>query len=172
MKTFSLLAILTIFVLAFQNCGEMARNTTVFTDQYASASADSCQGIDCTPPEELLWLKILEYEPYKIQFSSITAGHFNIAGQCGVSTFPEHSFVYELRQAFGSEVVVGRGFIDNRCDLGQFSVPITANLSIPLQPDRRYRVSLELIGITRRGEQFTNPNPVNQASLEVIFTSE
>ena len=63
-------------------------------------------------------------------------------------------------------------FSDDRCDLGQFQVPIIFNGTVTPTPDQRYQLSMEIVGISANGEQLSNPSPVSKASLDVIFTTE
>ncbi len=171
--TVKLITFLSLFLilLAFQNCGDSARVNMILADENSSSFADDCIGLECVSPEELLWLKIREYEPYKILFSTQAAvGHFNVGGQCGTGLFENHTFLWELREGFGAQNVVGRGFADNRCYLGQFQVPISPNIS-PIFPDQRYQLQLELVGVGTSNEQFTNPMPSNKATLDILFLS-
>ncbi len=170
-KAFVALSILLGILLAFQNCGEVSRTNDLLQDSdYLSET--SCVGEEsCGQNADYLWLRIREYEPYKIQIATVNGGHFNVGGQCGVGTFTKHSFLWEIREGFGSQSVVGQGFRDDRCINGQFSVPINPKLK-PLEVDKRYTLSLELVGITETGAEVSNPMPSNLGTLDVIFTTE
>ena len=169
LKIYVILTLLASLLLLFQNCGDPARSRSIFLDQEIGSS--ECSSIDCTASEELLWMQIREYEPYKIQFASL-GSHFTVGGQCGVSVFNNHSFLWELREGFGTQQVIASGFSDDRCDLGQFQVPIIFNGTVTPTPDQRYQLSMEIVGISANGEQLSNPSPVSKASLDVIFTTE
>lgn len=171
MRKFAIISILASVFLAFQNCGETVPQANNFGQVTQSAESD-CRGVDCFAAEELLWLRIREYDPYRISLRNLPSFQFNIGGQCGVGTFEQHTFAYEMIEAFGQQRVVGRGFVDNRCDLGQFSVPITPNIDSNILENQRYTVTLELVGISNDGEQFTNPSPTNQGRLDVIFVND
>lgn len=167
LKVLLLTALLASIVL-FQNCGETARNTTILADDYLASSG--CNGLDCNAPEELLWVQIREYEPYKVQIATLE-GHFTVGGQCGTGTFSSHSFLWELREGFGRQQVIAAGFSDSRCYLGQFQVPIIFN-GLPPTADQRYQLTMEIVGIGAGGEQVSNPLPASNASLDVIFTTD
>ncbi len=158
-------------LFVYQNCGQSVQNSD-FLDQTEQLVATSlCEGGGCTEASELLWLKIREYEPYRIHIATVNFGHFNVGGRCGVGTFGRHSFLWELREGFGSQRLVGQGFQDDRCEFGQFIVPIVPN-QLGLVPDQRYQLSMELVGITSSNREVSNPTPNNQATLDIIFTSE
>lgn len=168
MKHASALMIVAVLVISFQSCGETARNRVFFVEDYNQASLSGCKSIaDCTPSSALLWLKIGEYEPYQMDYSTLSQNYFMISGKCGTSTFPAHGFRYKLVKGFGDQAVVGQRFVENRCELGQFSVPIHWNTTI--EPNQLYIVSLELVGIGEDGELISNPSPANKQSLDVIF---
>lgn len=137
-----------------------------------SSVTDPCVGLECMNSQELLWLSIREYEPYRIDYDlHLQAGYFYVGGQCGIGLFANHTFLWELREGFGAQNVVGRGFSDNSCHNGQFQVLITPNAGNILV-DRRYQLSLELVGIGEGGVQYTNPMPSNKGSLDVLFVEE
>jgi hypothetical protein len=166
-KIYFILASLISILLLFQNCGDTARSTTIFADQYLSSNG--CQTLDCSTSENLLWMQIREYEPYRVQYATL-GSHFNVGGQCGIGTFKNHSFLWELREGFGTQRVISTGYSDNRCNLGQFQVPIIFNSIIP-NPDQRYQLTMEIVGISSSGEQIANSLPASRSSLDVIFTT-
>jgi hypothetical protein len=156
-------------LLVFQNCGENAAvDPLIQNELLLSENQQICT--DCSSAGSFLWLSIREYDPYKIDISTVTT-HFFVSGQCGTSNFANHSFHWELREGFGAQNLVGRGTSDNRCDTGQFMVPIIPN-EADLQPDRRYTLQLEIVGINNNGQEIRNPAPSNQGALDIIFTSE
>ncbi len=168
---FTLLIILASLLLTFQNCGETARNTGFLEQGADLLQSNSCPGTNCVTSADYLWMSIREYEPYKIEISTLNVGHFNIGGQCGVGDFPNHSFVWELREGFGAQNIVGQGFSDDRCDNGRFIVPILPNGGFVIQPDQRYTLRMELVGVTSTNEEVSNPMPNNQGSLDILFTT-
>lgn len=158
-------------LLAFQNCGESVRNTGLLAQDSSILQQSNCEETNtCTQPAEYLWLQIREYEPYKIQISTVQT-HFNVGGRCGVGSFSNHSFLWELREGFGDQAVVGQGFEDNRCLNGQFIVPIINN-QLALVPNQRYTLTMELVGVTEANTEVSNPNPSNVATLDILFTTE
>ncbi|MEM7647469.1 MAG: hypothetical protein AAF203_11205 [Pseudomonadota bacterium] len=168
MRLFSLILGLLIITLTFQNCGDSARNQLVLLDQVDEASLNACEGQECLLSAELLWLLIREYEPYRVDITSLVAGHFTVGGQCGVGAFANHSFVWELREGFGAQRIVGRGVADNRCDLGQFQIPIVLNIADP-EVDQRYQLLVEIVGIDENNSRITNPQPAARGALDIIF---
>lgn len=175
MKPFAILLILSAILVAFQNCGESARNTGLLQQSQnalSSTSADNCpQGV-CSEAGQFVWMSIREYEPYKIQISTLNAGHFNVGGQCGVGGFPHHSFIWELREGFGAQNIVGQGFSDDLCLSGLFNVPIIPNSVGTIQPDQRYTLNMRLVGVNENNEEVSNPQPSNQGSLDILFTTD
>jgi hypothetical protein len=104
-------------LLVFQNCGENAAvDPLIQNELLLSENQQICT--DCSSAGSFLWLSIREYDPYKIDISTVTT-HFFVSGQCGTSNFANHSFHWELREGFGAQNLVGRGTSDNRCDTGQ-----------------------------------------------------
>jgi len=163
---------LLVLVFIFQNCGDSARVSLVTAERYNSSLNQDCNGLECVNPEELLWIKIREYEPYKIHHPTfLEVGHFTIGGQCGTGLFENHTFLWEIREGFGAQAVVGRGFSDNRCYLGQFQIPVAANIinGNPIRANQRYQLRVELVGVGSSNEQFTNPMPTNKSSLDILF---
>lgn len=169
MKPLAILLVLAGIILSFQNCGETARNDVL--SQSADLLQSDCEDGSCLQAADFLWMSIREYEPYKIQLVTVNVGHFNVGGQCGTGTFARHSFLWELREGFGQQRVVGQGFADDRCNSGQFIVPIVPN-QLALQPDERYTLTMELVGITDTNAEVSNPMPANQGSLDIIFTTD
>ena len=114
MRIFSFMVGLAVCALAFQNCSESTRNDTIFIEDVVSGSSVDCEENDCLQNAGLLWLVIREFEPYRVDIASLGAGHFTVGGQCGAGTFPSHEFVWELREGFGRQEVIGRGVAENR----------------------------------------------------------
>jgi hypothetical protein len=177
-KLISGIILLGALVFAFQNCGETARNTGILQQSQTLFQAENCPEGQCVSAAETLWMVIREFDPYRIDITSLNAGHFNVSGMCGTGNFAQHSFIWEMRQGFGNQQVVGRGVVDNRCVTGRFSVPIGPNIAvdsngdlIQIFADQRYTVTIELVGVTLSNEEVSNPMPNNQGTLDVIFTS-
>lgn len=170
-KALTLLVFLAGIILTFQNCGETARNTGILQQTEAYLEPASCPTGSCLTSADYLWLNIREYNPYQIEISTLNTGHFNVSGLCGVGDFANHSFVWELVEGFGSQRVVGQGFSDNRCVNGRFVVPIVPNGTVVIQPDQRYTLFIELVGITDSNEEVSNPMPNNQGTLDILFTT-
>lgn len=161
--------ILGLTMLGFQNCGDNLTRDTLSLAEEAISSGQCEEGV-CQSLATQLWMTIREFEPYKIEYSTLDAGaHFNVGGTCGVGMFRHHSFLYELRQGFGDQKIVAQGFVDDRCDSGRFVVPIVINKA-PVQPDSRYNLTMELVGLTETNQQVSNPMPSNIGTLDVIFT--
>lgn len=170
MKVVNSLAIILLLVMCFQSCGDTSRNNVFFVDEYDQSSVDDCRSLtDCEPSPSLLWLKIGEFEPYKMPVSSLTKNYFIIGGKCGTGTYAEHAFRYRLIEGFGNQEIIGERVEENLCEHGQFAVPIRWNIKAP-GPDQLYVVTLELVGIGPDGEMQTNPSPANKQSLDVMFT--
>lgn len=171
MRWISLLALLAGILLSFQNCGEQRGNDFLDLAEEQFASSQDCQETNtCLQRQDLLWMVIREYSPYRIDITTLNTGHFNVGGICGVGDFVNHSFLWELRSAF-NDTIVGQGFSDNLCDNGRFSVPIVPNTA-PVIPDQRYILDMELVGLQENGAQVSNPMPSNRSSLDIIFSSE
>lgn len=172
LKAFALLIFLAAIAISFQNCGASTRSADMLGQSNIALNSNNCdsQGT-CTSSADYLWMRIREYEPYRIEHSTLNVGHFNVGGQCGIGDFNVHSFVWELREAFGNQSVVGQGSIDNRCANGQFAVPVILNQVALVQPDQRYTLYLELVGVTDTNQEVSNPMPNSQGTLDIIFTS-
>ncbi len=171
LKAIALLILISGIVLTFQNCGETARNTGLLQQTENVLGSDTCPTTSCLQPADFLWMTIREYEPYKIEISTLNVGHFNVGGLCGTGEFQQHSFVWELREGFGNQEVVGQGAEDNLCEFGRFMVPITPNGAVVIQPDQRYTLTMELVGITATNEEISNPMPNNLGTLDILFTT-
>ena len=153
-------------VLAFQNCGDTSRQNTVLIAQFVDASSACDQG-DCSSYDELLWMQIREYEPYKVPAQNLGT-HFTVGGQCGTAGLRNHSFRWQLREGFGAQRIIASNSSNNTCVLGQFQVPIIFG-SIAPDLNSRYQLSMEIIGYNDRGEVLTNSLPASQSSIDVIF---
>lgn len=172
MKIFGIIILLLGIVVSFQNCGETAANSNLLSQMDESlAQSSECSAEGCDQGAEFLWLQIREYNPYKIELATMNIGHFNVAGQCGTSTFSKHSFVWQLYEGFGQQQLVGQGAVDDRCVNGQFVVPIVPN-EIAIVPDQRYTLNIELVGVDANNEEIVNPMRNSQGTLDVIFTTE
>lgn len=176
MRPLVIMALLGAMLVVYQNCGNAVRTQGLFAEQVANSSVeDDCDSSYCVTPAELLWIKIRESEPYKVDMATLNEGlgHFTVSGKCGIGTFENHSIIFEIRESFGAQRVIGAGQWDNRCDLGQFQVPIISNISSSLtfQPDRKYILRLEIIGLGEGNEPISNPMPANISSLDVVFVS-
>ncbi len=160
-----------VILLGFQNCGDnLTRDTLSMAEE--ALTPQQCSEGNCATSANQLWMTIREFDPYKIEYSTLNnGGHFNVGGICGVGQFRHHSFLFEMREGFGAQKVVAQGFVDDRCESGRFVVPILINKE-PVVPDRMYTLSLELVGLTDTNQQVSNPMPSNLGSLNVIFTFE
>ncbi|MCJ8276202.1 MAG: hypothetical protein MJK18_05120 [Bdellovibrionales bacterium] len=173
MRSILIMVFLGFTLLIYQNCGSDVRTQGLFADQalLETASIDSnCDSSNCVKPEELLWIKILENEPYRVNMLTMTSGHFVVAGSCGVGTFTNHTVSYEMRLATGSQEVVSAGFHDNICDLGQYQAPITPNVGgQTFRDNTKYILRLEILGLGDGNQPVANPMPANVAQIDVIF---
>ena len=174
MRVFLTLIFVGSAMLIFQNCGESARTVGLFADEIdQSSTSTQCQTSNCTNPGQLLWLSIREYEPYKLNYDDvIRLGYFTVGGQCGIGFFPNHYFEWTLREGFGGQNVIASGTSDNLCDLGQFQLPIEFNGAQPPQANQRYQLTVDLIGVNENFQQFTNPMPANNGSVDILVISE
>lgn len=156
--------------MAFQNCGETNRSVGIFADQSAQFwASENCEYGRCDGSAELLWMRIREYEPYKVNHGVATSlGYFTVGGQCGIGHFPSHYFEWNLREGFGGQNVIASGTANNLCDLGQFQVPIFFEGATP-QVNQRYQLTVEIVGVTFEGEHVINPMPTNSSRLDVLF---
>ncbi|MCB0378683.1 MAG: hypothetical protein KDD33_09340 [Bdellovibrionales bacterium] len=159
-------------LLLFQNCGDTARTQGLFAEENQTSTAsisEDCSSQACLRPEELLWLKIRENEPYKVSFTTVaTGGHFNVSGICGVGTFENHTLVWAMQENFGAQTKVGQGFLHNLCDVGHFQMPLSFNSGV-IQKDKSYSVSIEIVGVSSTGAPLSNPMGSGTSSVEVIF---
>lgn len=174
MRVFLALIFIGSALLAFQNCGESARTVGIFADELDESSASAqCQTAECTDSGQLLWLSIREYEPYKLNFDDILRlGYFTVGGQCGIGFFSNHYFEWTLREGFGGQNIIASGAGDNLCDLGQFQLFVEFNGTQPPQANQRYQLTVDLIGVNQNFQQFSNPMPANNATLDVLFLVE
>ncbi len=160
-----------ILLLSFQNCGnDLTRDTLSLAEE--TLNPEECVEGNCATNANQLWMTLREFDPYKIEYATLGAGgHFNVGGICGVGSFDHHSFLYELREGFGAQTVVAQGFIDDRCVAGRFVVPIVIN-KVAVVTERRYNLTIELVGLTETNQQISNPMTSNIGTLDVIFTFE
>ena len=172
MKWISLLALLAGILFSFQNCGSTQGTDFLRAGEDEINSSQQCTETGtCLQEQDLIWMVIREYSPYKVNIQALNAGHINVGGVCGIGTFVNHSFLWELRQGFGSQTVVGQGFSDNLCNNGRFSVPVIPNMGSVI-PDQLYILEMELVGLQENGAQVSNPMPTNRGSLDIIFESQ
>ncbi len=174
MRVFLTLIFIGTALLVFQNCGDSARTIGLFADELGESSTSAqCQTPDCANPGQLLWLSIREYEPYKLNFDDIVRlGYFNVGGQCGIGFFPNHYFEWTLREGFGGQNIIASGAKDNLCDLGQFQLSVEFNGAQPPQANQRYQLTVDLIGVNENFQQFSNPMPANNATLDILFLTD
>jgi hypothetical protein len=173
MRIFLVLTLLASIVFSFQNCGETARTVGLFADEYSDFnSLTHCQTPECRNSAEMLWMRIREYEPYKVNHeTAVTLRYISVGGQCGIGFFPNHYFEWTLREGFGAQNLVAAGSADNICDMGQFQLPILLDPARLPIVDRRYQLTVELIGINDNFQQVTNPQPANNATLDILFSN-
>ena len=159
---------LAFVLVSYQNCGGDVRTQGLFSEELSSSSVEEgCSSSACVRPEELLWIKIRESEPYRLNIQNIST-HYTVGGVCGIGTFKSHSVIYEVKEAFGTQNVVGAGYFDDICDLGHFQIAISQNSYIV---DQKYVLTLELVGLGEGKEPISNPMPSNISTIEVIFES-
>lgn len=169
---FLLTSFITIsLLLVFQNCGETPGEASFFDESNSTLLNEDCLTTSCSSPEDHLWLRIRDYDPLKISLASYNAMNkiFNIGGECGTSTFKEHSFRYTLVEAFGSQTEVGSKELVNLCKNGRFSLTIKPYLE--LKTDERYQLRVEILGIdSKTYERVSNPMPSSIGNLDVVIT--
>mgnify|MGYP006224792525 FL=1 len=169
MRFFAFFLGLGIISLSFQNCGELGAGQNAFLNSLDDETSSSCEGVNCFHNPEFLWVSIREYEPYRVNMNSLVGGHFMVGGQCGVGQFASHIFVWEYREGFGTQQVVGQGTEEDPCDVGIFQLPVVSNMGVSLQADQRYILDVHIQGYDQEGEVYSNPMPSGRASLEVLF---
>lgn len=174
-----------ILIISFQNCSSsqndpgffVTAEPSIYGEQQCDPSDPDCTssfntgdcysaGL-CEYPEEALWIKIKESNPYTINLLYQPAGLFTVGGTCGTSIFFAHTVHWEVNFS-GSQVEVGRGQAANVCINGRFSLPINATL----EQDQRYEVTIELMGIDENGAEVANPLPNNISRVDIVVISE
>lgn len=167
-----IVVILSAVLFSFQNCGGSLPSTN-FINQAEEILSESgaCPNGVCYSESEYLWLQIREYNPYKIQISTLNQGYFNVGGICGTGNFANHSFLWVMKESFGTQDVVGQGFEDNLCESGKFILPIVPNRK-PVIPDSMYFLEVELVGVNGDLQQVSNPMPSNIGVLDIVFTTD
>lgn len=159
-------------MLSFQNCGDTGRNSNFLNLAEESINQNSaCPNGNCGSDADNLWMQIREYDPYRIQFTTLSQGFFSVGGICGTGNFSNHSFLWVLQESFGAQDIVGQGFSDNLCDSGKFVLPVVPNRK-PMVPDSLYTLEVELVGVTESLQQVSNPMPSNVGVLDIILTTQ
>ncbi len=170
MKAIWILCLILIVMMGFQNCGDLSERALFSGSSSYPDTNTQCESLECFRSSDLLWLHIREFEPYTIRISDIQT-HFTVGGQCGVGTFPRHRFHWVMRESFGVEEIIGRGSTDNVCNTGQFQIPIIANKRT-FAMNRRYEVTLELIGINDDGSYVGGYSPYRIGSVGVLIVPD
>lgn len=182
MRIALILALLSVFIFGYQNCGSGYTNDSGFFvpnevdssngNDISSFGSGSCYSEEgCAEDPYMLWLKVRESNPYYVQAGN---GHFTVAGSCGTGNLDRHAIIYKLRENSGAQMLVGetQGFSgDGRCQLGLFTVPIQFN-KVPASYDptgRRFELSVEIVGLDGTFQPIPNPLGVGHSRIEVIF---
>ena len=175
MRLLGAVLFLTGMVLGFQNCSSSDQDPGLFVREsdnsaygYGANYGEDCIADLCLPPEENIWIKIKENNPYTVNLFYNTSGYFNVGGTCGTSTFDRHTIYWELQLASGAQTIEGQGYIDQGCDVGKFNIPITGLFT----DGKRYELTVEILGIDENGATIENPLPSSVSRVDVVIVNE